>query len=76
MISPLIPETMRLCNKLSAFVSNILEVGSRNRKITAMERKQIDGYRRHPVLADEFELWDDEVDLDILDQPAPADTRM
>ena len=51
---------MKMCGKLSAYIHKVLEFVFRNRRITAIEQKQIAGYQQFPVLAGEFDPWEAE----------------
>ena len=44
----------------SAFIRQALEHELRERKIAELEQKQIAGYKKHPVVTGEFDIWEAE----------------
>jgi metal-responsive CopG/Arc/MetJ family transcriptional regulator len=44
----------------SAFIRQALELALRESKITDLEQKQIAGYKHHPVVSGEFDVWETE----------------
>jgi metal-responsive CopG/Arc/MetJ family transcriptional regulator len=66
----LLDEVDKAVNKLgttrSAFIRQSLEKSIQQLKIEELERKQIEGYLRHPVQPGEFDAWIDEQDWETL----------
>lgn len=46
----------------SAFIRQALELALREFRLADLEQRQISGYRRQPVVADEFDGWEEEQD--------------
>ena len=46
----------------SQFIRGALEAALRQLAVEALEQKQAEGYRRSPVTAGEFDLWEAEQD--------------
>jgi metal-responsive CopG/Arc/MetJ family transcriptional regulator len=44
----------------SAFVREALELALRQHRILAMEKRQAEGYAKHPVQPGEFDAWSQE----------------
>ena len=44
----------------SQFIRQALEDALRQLAIEKLEQKQADGYRQHPVIPGEFDIWDSE----------------
>jgi len=44
----------------SAFVRDALELALRQHRILALEKRQAEGYAKHPVQAGEFDVWTNE----------------
>ena len=44
----------------SAFTRKALREALKRYKIEQLERKHLEGYKRHPVIGDEFSVWEDE----------------
>lgn len=44
----------------SAFVRQALELALRQMRVEKLEAQHRAGYERHPVTADEFDIWQDE----------------
>jgi metal-responsive CopG/Arc/MetJ family transcriptional regulator len=44
----------------SAFIRRALELALREFRLADLEQRQIAGYQRQPVVADEFDGWEDE----------------
>jgi Arc/MetJ-type ribon-helix-helix transcriptional regulator len=61
---PLLSEVDRVIQSLdttrSAFIREALQLALWQHKVAEMERKQAEGYARHPVEPGEFDGWDDE----------------
>lgn len=60
----LLNEVDELVHKLgttrAAFIRHSLEHSIQKLRILALEKQQIEGYRRHPVQPGEFDVWVDE----------------
>jgi metal-responsive CopG/Arc/MetJ family transcriptional regulator len=61
---PLLSEVDRVIQSLdttrSAFIREALQLALWQHKMAEMERKQAEGYARHPVEPGEFDGWEDE----------------
>jgi metal-responsive CopG/Arc/MetJ family transcriptional regulator len=61
---PLLAEVDRVVQQMdttrSAFMREALQLALRQRRIKEMERKQAEGYARHPVEPGEFDVWEAE----------------
>ncbi|MEI7772405.1 MAG: ribbon-helix-helix domain-containing protein [Chloroflexales bacterium] len=44
----------------SAFIRSALSLALRQHRIRLLERQHAEGYARHPVMPDEFDLWQGE----------------
>jgi metal-responsive CopG/Arc/MetJ family transcriptional regulator len=52
----------RLGTTRSAFIRHSLEKSIQQLKIEVLEKKQIEGYLRHPIQPGEFDVWVEEQD--------------
>jgi metal-responsive CopG/Arc/MetJ family transcriptional regulator len=61
---PLLSEVDQVIKDLdttrSAFIRDALQLALRQHRIAQLERKQAEGYARHPVQPGEFDGWEDE----------------
>ena len=61
---PLLSEVDQVIKELdttrSAFIRDALQLALRQHRIAQLERKQAEGYARHPVQPGEFDGWEDE----------------
>lgn len=61
---PLLREVDRTIAELqttrSAFIREALEAALRRHDILKLEQQHAQGYKQHPVTADEFDVWTDE----------------
>ena len=44
----------------SAFIRDSLKLSIKRHQIIEMERQHIEGYKKHPVKAGEFDIWHEE----------------
>ncbi len=60
----LVEEVDRVVKELgtsrSAFARDALRASLERRRLRRLEDRQREGYRRHPVQAGEFDVWEDE----------------
>jgi metal-responsive CopG/Arc/MetJ family transcriptional regulator len=61
---PLLAEVDQVIQSLnttrSAFIREALQLALQHYKIKELERKHAEGYKKYPVQAGEFDVWEDE----------------